>query len=43
MWPVIMAMARSYAPYVVLPIATVIGFVGKTYFIGLLPIGNPMP
>ena len=29
MWPVIMAMARTYAPYVVLPIATVIGFVGN--------------
>jgi len=28
MWPVILAMARTYAPYVVLPIATVIGVIG---------------
>ena len=30
MWPVILAMARTYAPYVVLPIATVIGVIGKS-------------
>lgn len=30
-WPVIMAAARTYAPYVVLPVAVVVGSVG--YFI----------
>jgi len=27
-WPVILAMVRTYAPYVLIPITTVIGFVG---------------
>ena len=43
MWPVIMAMARTYAPYVVLPIATVIGFVGnylKNCWLDILGLGG---
>ena len=31
MWPIIMGLARTYAPYVVLPIATVVGVIGKEY------------
>ena len=29
MWPVITAMARSYAPQIVLPAAMVAGFIGE--------------
>ena len=29
MWPVIAAWARTYAPYIVMPLAGVVGFVGK--------------
>jgi len=28
MWPVILAYARVYAPYVVMPLAGVVGFIG---------------
>jgi len=28
MWPVIAAWARTYAPYIVMPLAGVVGFVG---------------
>ena len=29
MWPVVVAMARTYAPMVVLPAAGVVGFIGE--------------
>ena len=28
MWPVVAAYARTYAPYIVMPLAGVIGFIG---------------
>ena len=29
MWPVILAYARVYAPYIVMPLAGVVGFIGN--------------
>ena len=31
MWPVILAYARVYAPYVVMPLAGVVGFIGNNH------------
>ncbi|KAF2351579.1 UPF0767 family, partial [Trinorchestia longiramus] len=28
MWPLLMQFARTYAPYITLPVATIIGFIG---------------
>jgi len=28
MWPLILAFSRTYAPYIVMPVAVVVGFVG---------------
>ena len=32
MWPVITALARSYAPQIVFPAALVMGFIGEVFF-----------
>jgi hypothetical protein len=29
MWPIVLAYARTYAPYIVMPVAGVVGFVGE--------------
>ena len=34
MWPIITAMARSYAPQIVLPAAMVAGFIGEKVLSG---------
>ena len=34
MWPVMLAMARNYAPYLVLPIAAGVGFIGIKEYLG---------
>lgn len=31
MWPVLMAVARTYAPYAAFPVAVVVGFVGYNF------------
>ena len=28
MWPIVLAYARTYAPYIVMPLAGVVGFIG---------------
>ena len=34
MWPVIMNVARAYAPQIVLPAAMVCGFIGENFLLG---------
>ena len=42
MWPVIMNMARAYAPQIVLPAAMVCGFIGEKFFVGDIGNGETM-
>lgn len=41
MWPVVLAFARTYAPYVLFPITATIGFVGYMYESNFRQINTP--